>query len=66
VSLIDHVPTEAECDDATVLQGSLSSDQTRVGTQFCMRTYEDRLLYVHIVAIDEEAETITLDLIVWK
>lgn len=66
MSLVDHVPTEAECDDATVLQSRLAIDQTREGVQMCVRTSEDRFAYVHIVAIDYEAQTITLDLIVWE
>lgn len=66
VSLVDHVPTESECDDATVLHPSLPEGQTREGVQMCTRTSEDRLAYVRIVGIDQEAETITLDIIVWE
>lgn len=66
VSLVDHVPTEAECDDATVLHTSLPDGQTREGVQMCTRTSEDRFAYVRIVGIDQEAETITLDIIVWE
>ena len=66
MSFVDQVPTEAECDDATVLQASLTGDQTREGVQMCVRTSEERFAYVHIVAIDYEAQTITLDLIVWE
>lgn len=66
VSIIDHTPTEAECDDATVLQPDLQSGQTRQGLQICMRTNQDRFAYVHVVEIDEEANTITVDLIVWE
>ena len=66
MSFVDHVPTEAECDDATVLQSSLTGDQTREDVQMCVRTSEERFAYVHIVAIDYEAQTITLDLIVWE
>jgi hypothetical protein len=66
VSLVDHVPTEAECDDATVLQAQLPREETRQGVQMCMRTTEDRLAYVHIASIDEDAETIAVDVIVWE
>jgi cell division protein FtsB len=66
VSLVDHVPTEAECDDATVLVPTLPDGQTREGVQMCTRTSEDRFAYVRIVGIDQAAETITLDIIVWE
>jgi hypothetical protein len=66
VSLVDHVPTEAECDNATVLQPKLPREQTRQGVQMCMRTTEDRLAYVHIASIDEDAGTIAVDVIVWE
>lgn len=66
ISLVDHIPTEVECDDATVLQTQLNRGQTQVGAQMCMRTSEDRLSYVHIANIDEDNRTITLDIIVWE
>lgn len=66
VSVVDHVPTEAECDDATVLQPQVPQDQIRQGLQICTLTSEDRFAYVRIATIDPDARTITLDIIVWE
>ena len=66
VSMVDHVPTKQECDDATVLLASLPEEQTRDGVQFCMRSNDERTTYVHVVDINEEAETVTLDIVVWE
>ena len=61
-----HVPTKAECDGATAWQRSMPRELTRVGTQFCTRSYDGHTAYVHIADIDTDARTITLDLIVWE
>jgi hypothetical protein len=66
VSIVNHVPSKAECDDATVLQPSLPRDMVRVGTQICTHTYDGHTAYVHIADIDTDTGTITLDIIVWQ
>jgi hypothetical protein len=66
VSMVDHVPTKAECDDATVRQPSMPRELTRVGTQICTRSYDGHTAYVHIADINTDARTITLDIIVWE
>jgi cell division protein FtsB len=66
VSIVDHVPTKQDCEDATVLLPSLPEELTRDGLQFCMRSSDDRVVYVHVVDIDEEAKTVTLDIVVWE
>jgi hypothetical protein len=66
MSVVDHVPTKAECDNATVLQPSLPAELTRVGTQVCTGTYDGHTAYVHIADINTDTGTITLDIIVWQ
>jgi hypothetical protein len=67
LSIVTHVPTKAECDDATVLQPNFPQELVQVGTQICTRTYGGQhIAYVHIADIDVDAGTITLDLIVWR
>lgn len=66
IALVDHVPTESECENTTVRQSQLSRDQTRQGVQFCMRTNQDRWSYVHIAGIDASTGVITLDITVWE
>jgi hypothetical protein len=45
VVLVDHVPTERECDDSTVRQSGLRRDRARVGLQMCARTNQNRWAY---------------------
>lgn len=66
IALVDHVPTESECENTTVRQSQLLRDQTRQGVQFCMRTNQDRWSYVHIAGIDASTGVITLDITVWE
>jgi cell division protein FtsB len=67
MSVVGHVPTKAECDDATVLQPNFPQDLARVGTQFCTHTYGGpHTAYVHIADINTDNGTITLDIIVWR
>jgi cell division protein FtsB len=67
MSVVDHVPTKAECDDATVLRPNFPQDLARVGTQFCTHTYGGQhTAYVHIADINTGTGTITLDIIVWQ
>jgi hypothetical protein len=66
VVVVDHVPTEAECDDATVRQSSLPGDQFVEGTMMCTTTDEGRYAFVRVTSIDEEAETASFDVTVWE
>lgn len=66
VTLMDHVATEAECRDATVRQSSLPEDMSVAGTMFCMETDSEHRAFVHIVALDSEAETASFDVTVWR
>ncbi len=66
MSVVDHVPTKAECDNATILQPGMPQDLVRVDTKICTRTSEDHTAYVHIADIDTDARTIKLDIIVWQ
>jgi hypothetical protein len=66
VVLFDHVPTEAECRDATVRQTQLEDVQSVVGAMMCVLTTEDRFAFVRIAAIDEERRTTSVDLVVWE
>jgi len=66
VAIVDHVPTKQDCEDATVLLPSLPDEQARDGLQVCMRSSDDRVVYLHVVDIDEDQKTITVDLTVWE
>ena len=66
VVLFDHVPSEAECRDATVRQTQLQDEQSLVGTMMCVSTSEDRYAFVRIAAFDEEQETTSVDIVVWE
>lgn len=66
VVLFDHVPTEAECRDATVRQPSLNADQSVEGALLCVLTTDDRYAFVRIATIDEEQRTTSLDVMVWE
>ena len=66
VALVDQVATYDHCEAQTVLQGSLSAEQTVVGQQFCVRTGEDRWAYVKILGLDPGRETVTLHIVVWS
>jgi cell division protein FtsB len=66
LSVVDHVPSKAECDDATVLQERFPQELARVGTQICTRTGSGHTAYVHIADINTDTATITLDIIVWQ
>lgn len=66
VVLFDHVPSEAECRDATVRQTRLEDDQSVVGAMMCVATSEDRYAFVRIAAMDEERETTSVDIVVWE
>lgn len=66
VVLFDHVPTEAECRDATIRQTQLEDAQSVVGAMMCVLTTEDRFAFVRIAAIDEERRTTSVDVVVWE
>jgi hypothetical protein len=66
VVIFDHVPTEAECDDATVRQEGLREVQSVEGTMMCVLTSEDRYAFVRIADVDDEARTASLDVTVWE
>jgi hypothetical protein len=66
VVLFDHVPSEAECRDATVRQTQLEDAQSVVGAMMCVLTTEDRYAFVRIAAIDEERRTTSVDVVVWE
>lgn len=66
VTIVDHVPTEAECRDSTVRQPSLGDEQSREGVMMCVRTTEDRFAFVRIAGIDEERKTTSVDIVVWE
>lgn len=66
VTAFDHVPTEAECRDATVRQPGLRDDRSNEGLMMCVRTTEDRFAFVRIVDIDEEQQTTSVDIVIWE
>jgi hypothetical protein len=66
VALVDQVATYDHCEAQTVLQGSLTAEQTVVGQQFCVRTDDDRWAYVKILGLDPGRETVTLHIVVWS
>ena len=66
VVLFDHVPTEAECREATVRQTRLQDEQSVVGAMMCVSTSEDRYAFVRIAALDEEQRTTSVDIVVWE
>jgi len=65
VSLVDHAATYEECRAQTVLQDSLTVEQTVVGRQLCTTTNEGRTAYVKIVGLDPDRGTVTLHIVVW-
>jgi hypothetical protein len=65
-SLVDAPPTFAECEAQTVSQTFVEIAETVVGQKMCVLTTEGRRAYVHIAAMDPEAETISFDVVVWK
>lgn len=66
VVLFDHVPTEAECRDATVRQTGLESSQSVVDAMMCVTTSEDRHAFVRLAAVDEQRRTASVDILVWE
>lgn len=65
VALVDQEATYDHCAAQTVLQGSLTSEQTVVGRQFCMTTSDRRWAFVKIIGLDAGRETITLHVVVF-
>jgi hypothetical protein len=66
VVIFDHVPSEAECRDATVRQPGLEDEQSTEGAMMCVQTSEDRFAFVRIVGVDEERRTTSVDIVVWE
>jgi hypothetical protein len=59
-------PTLAKCKAATDVDINLEPAETVVGQQVCIQTSNSRWAYVRIAAIDEDAETMSFDITVWK
>lgn len=65
VALVSQEATYEQCAAQTVLQHSLTKEQTVVGRQFCTLTSEQRWAYVKIVGLDPDRGTITLHVVVY-
>jgi hypothetical protein len=66
VALMEGDASYDDCNRATDLQQRLSTDETDVGTQFCLKTNGRRWAFVTIVEVDRVGEAIAVDATVWS
>ncbi|MBN0042698.1 hypothetical protein JS756_00935 [Streptomyces actuosus] len=66
LSIITSEPTVATCAATTINDRRLTAEQTRKGTQMCVLTSEGRWAYVSIAGVDQERDTISMNITVWN
>jgi cell division protein FtsB len=66
IAVVPGPPDVRTCEAQTVTAQILPVTQTVVGQHLCVRSNEGRWAYVHIAAIDNENDTMSFDITVWK
>jgi hypothetical protein len=65
VAVMDGAVSYDDCNRATDLQDTLSTEETVVGRQFCLKTNGRRWAFVTIVEVDRVREAIAVDATIW-